>query len=259
MPIFLYLKNINQRYQLGNATEHTYRGDLQTLIETLVPDILATNEPQRQNCGAPDYILTKKEIPLGFIEAKNIGDLDLEGKTHNKEQFSRYKKSLNNLIFTDYLRFYFYQKEDLVSSIAIGKIVGNKIQPLKENFNQFTTLIKNFSSYTGQTITNSQELAIMMAGKARLLANIIEKALISDEESMQNSALKDQMQVFKRFLIHDINPSDFADAYAQTIVYGMFAARLHDPTLDTFSRQEAYELIPNLTPFLKAFLAILLV
>ena len=79
MTLEQYIENINKRYKLGNATEHTFRGDLQQLIESLVPDIRATNEPKRQSCGAPDYILTKKEIPVGFIEAKDIGDKDLEG------------------------------------------------------------------------------------------------------------------------------------------------------------------------------------
>jgi len=88
MTLEQYLDKINQRYQLGNATEHTFRGDLQQLIESLVKDIQATNEPKRQSCGAPDYILTKKEIPIGFIEAKDIGDKDLEGKkkSGNKER-----------------------------------------------------------------------------------------------------------------------------------------------------------------------------
>src|SRR5574344_3168299 len=105
-----YIDNINQRYKLGNATEHTFRGDLQLLIETLVPDIRATNEPKRQSCGAPDYILTRKEIPVGFIEAKDIGDNDLDGakKTGNKEQFDRYKASLSNLILTDYINVHLY-------------------------------------------------------------------------------------------------------------------------------------------------------
>ncbi|MDX9891020.1 MAG: hypothetical protein RBS29_00810 [Bacteroidales bacterium] len=90
-----YIENINKRYKLGNATEHTFRGDLQQLIEDLVPGIRATNEPTRQSCGAPDYILTKKDIPIGFIEAKDIGNPDLDGlkKTGNKEQFDRTKKS----------------------------------------------------------------------------------------------------------------------------------------------------------------------
>ena len=67
MNLSSYIDNINQRYKLGNATEHTFRGDLQQLIESIVPGIRATNEPKRQSCGAPDYILTKKEIPIGFL------------------------------------------------------------------------------------------------------------------------------------------------------------------------------------------------
>jgi hypothetical protein len=80
MDLNSYINNINQRFRLGNATEHTFRGDLQQLLEAMVPEIRATNEPKRQSCGAPDYIITKKEIPVGFIEAKDIGDSDLEGK-----------------------------------------------------------------------------------------------------------------------------------------------------------------------------------
>jgi len=90
-----------------------------------------------------------------------------------------------------------------------------------------------------------------MAGKARLLSDVIEKALTSDETNNENSTLKDQMNAFKQILIHDITPKGFADVYAQTIAYGMFAARLHDPTLPTFSRQEAAELIPKSNPFLR--------
>ena len=74
MTIPQYINNVHQRYRLGNATEHTFRGDLQQLIESLVPEIWATNVPKRQSCGAPDYILTRKDIPVGFIEAKDIAD-----------------------------------------------------------------------------------------------------------------------------------------------------------------------------------------
>jgi len=252
-----YIDNINKRYKLGNATEHTFRGDLQQLLESLVPDIRATNEPKRQSCGAPDYILTKKEIPVGFIEAKDIGDKDLEGakKTGNKEQFDRYKASLNNLIFTDYLDFHLYIDGIFITKIAIATTPdpskGGEIKALPENFATFTNLIKDFASHIGQTIKSSKKLAEMMAGKARLLSDVIEKALTSDEANKEDSTLKDQMNAFKQILIHDITPKGFADVYAQTIAYGMFAARLHDPTLPTFSRQEAAELIPKSNPFLR--------
>ena len=118
MTVEQYVDNVNRRYKLGNATEHTFRGDLQQLIETLLPDVRATNEPKRQQCGAPDYILTRNEIPVGFIEAKDIGDTDLAGvkKTGNKEQIDRYKASLNNLIFTDYIDFHFYVMSNLSPS-----------------------------------------------------------------------------------------------------------------------------------------------
>jgi predicted helicase len=253
MTIDQYIDNINKRYKLGNATEHTFRGDLQQLLEGLVPNIRATNEPKRQSCGAPDYILTKNEIPVGFIEAKDIGDNDLDGtkKTGNKEQFDRYKASLNNLLFTDYLNFHLYIDGIFITKIAIAEIQDGTIVPLYNNFSTFTNLIKDFASHIGQTIKSSKKLAEMMAGKARLLSDVIEKALTSDEENEEDSTLKDQMKAFKQILIHDINPKGFADVYAQTISYGMFAARLHDPTLPTFSRQEAAELIPKSNPFLR--------
>jgi len=248
-----YVNNISTLYNQGNATEHSYRGNLQQLIESLVPEVRATNEPKRQSCGAPDYILTKKDIPVGFIEAKDVGDKDLEGKKKsvNKEQFDRYKASLNNLIFTDYIDFHLYNDGELITKIAIAEITEKGIKPLPENFGNFENLIKDFCVHIGQTIKSSKKLAEMMAGKARLLSDIIEKSLTSDEENQENSTLKEQMLAFKQILIHDITPQGFADVYAQTIAYGMFAARLHDPTLDNFSRQEAAELIPKSNPFLR--------
>lgn len=253
MTLEQYIDNLDKRYRLGNATEHTFRGDLQQLLESLVPTIRATNEPKRQSCGAPDYILTKKDIPVGFIEAKDIGDKDLDGakKTGNKEQFDRYKASLNNLIFTDYINFHLYREGEFVTKISIAEITDKGIKPLPENFGNFENLIKDFCVHVGQTIKSSKKLAEMMAGKARLLSDIIEKSLTSDEENQENSTLKEQMLAFKQILIHDITPQGFADVYAQTIAYGMFAARLHDPTLDNFSRQEAAELIPKSNPFLR--------
>src|SRR5690554_6020899 len=253
MSINNYLDKVNQHYKSGRATEHTYRGDLSELIKSLVTDVLVTNEPKRQSCGAPDYILTKKDIPVGFIEAKDIGDKDLEGikRAGNKEQFDRYKASLNNLIFTDYINFHLYREGKLVSKIAIAEITGKGIKPLPENFESFKNLIKDFCIHAGQTIKSPKKLAEMMAGKARLLSDIIGKALSSDEANQEDSTLKDQMLAFKEILIHDITPQGFADVYAQIIAYGMFAARLHDTSLDTFSRQEAAELIPKSNPFLR--------
>lgn len=249
-----YIQAVNAKFITGKTTEHSFRGDLQSLLESIIgSDYMVINEPKRQTCGAPDYIIEKNSIPIGFIEAKDIGDTDLEGKkkTGNKEQFDRYKASLNNIVFTNYLDFYFYQESELVAQVSIAEISENQIKALPENFSMFENLIKNFSIYLGQTIKSPQKLAKMMANKAKLLAEILEKAVTSDEDNHEDSTLKAHFEGFKQILIHDITPKGFADVYAQTIAYGMFAARLYDSTLPTFSRQEAAELIPKSNPFLR--------
>jgi hypothetical protein len=87
---------------------------------SILPDVLVTNEPARVACGAPDYVLTRKDIPVGYIEAKDIG-VDLAHKSL-KEQFDRYKSGLSNLIITDYLEFQFFKDGDPRERLTIGKV-----------------------------------------------------------------------------------------------------------------------------------------
>lgn len=250
MTVSEYLAVLNNRFQSGISSEHTYRGDLESLIRTLVTEVEITNEPSKvTDCGNPDYVITKGKIPVGYIEAKDIGK-DLNGKQY-KEQFTRYKNALDNLIITDYLWFQFFKEGELVHEIRIGEIDGNSIKPLTENFTNFENLVRDFCTYVGQTIRSGKKLAGMMAAKARLLQNIVERALTADNENDENSTLNDQYESFKNILIHDLTPKGFADIYAQTLAYGMFAARYHDQTPEDFSRYEAAELIPKTNPFLK--------
>jgi hypothetical protein len=132
MTIQEYINIVNQRFQAGNATEHSYRGDLQQTLKALLPDVDITNEPKRIDCGAPDYILSRKEIPVGYIEAKDVG-VELGHKSH-QDQFNRYKAALDNLIITDYLQFQFFKQGQLVASCAIGEISNGKVFAKPENF-----------------------------------------------------------------------------------------------------------------------------
>ncbi len=250
MTIKQYIEELQKQYQSGVAREHTYRPALQQLLAAMLPNLIVLNEPARQACGAPDYILQRKtdNIPVAFIEAKDINDSDLVGRNKNKEQFTRYKNSLDNILFTDYLEFLLYEKGEFVDSIRIAELKGEKIVPVQENFDKFTLLITRFGNAQPQRIISSAKLAEIMAGKARLLADVIEKSFsLSDA----NGNLAGQISAFREVLIHDITPKEFADVYAQTIAYGMFAARMHDSTPDTFSRHEAATLIPKTNPFLR--------
>lgn len=251
----LYFDELNKQYKTGIAREHSYRPALKDLIQSLLPKMVVTNEPAHFECGAPDYIISteKDHLPVFFVEAKDVNDNDLDGRNMNghKEQFDRYKQALDYIIFTDYLDFHLYERGEFVDSVRIAEIKGGKIVGIDEAEDKFIGMIQHLGTSAIQRITSAPRLAKLMAGKARLLANIIETAMNDETYSEANDNLQGQYNAFKDVLIQELKKSDFADIYAQTIAYGMFAARLHDDTPEDFSREEAARLIPKTNPFLR--------
>ncbi|MBO1926539.1 N-6 DNA methylase [Thiomicrorhabdus sp. 6S2-11] len=253
MQIADYLDQINQRLAQGHTSEHTFRTDLEQLFRTLLPDHHIINEPSKiTDCGNPDFVITKKGVPIGYIEAKDIGK-DLKSKNYI-EQFNRYKKALDNLIITDYVWFQFFEKGELIAEIRLGQPAfdnPNQIEPEPKHFAKFEDQVRSFGARVTQAIKSPVALAEFMAGKARLLQTILQEALEADLNTGVESELTQQFKVFHDQLIHDLEPNQFADLYAQTLAYGMFAARYHDPTLPTFDRDEAARLIPQSNPLLR--------
>ena len=191
--------------------------------------------------------ILRQNLAVAYIEAKDLEDGDLDGRKKNKEQFDRYKASLDTIIFTDYLDFHLYEHGEWILSVRLAEIQGNKIR-LSDSA-RFIALMEHIRDAQVQRITSASKLAQIMAGKARLLRDTIEKALIQDGDN--KTELTSYMDAFRQVLIHDITPKNFADIYAQTIAYGMFAARLHDNTPNDFTRAEAANLIPKSNPFLR--------
>ncbi len=243
-----YLSKIQKVEKSGKATEHSYRSAIEFLFHSLDEGVTALNEPKRVECGAPDFIIERKGIIIGHVEAKDLG-VDLRSlKGANKEQQERYLNGLPNLIYTNGLDFEFFRDSERIATVSIATY-EKSIEPKPEKFEELENLLKDFLAQHPQTITSPAVLARKMAGKANLIKDVFSNVLRADKEFQ--STLSEQYQVFKEQLIHDITPEDFADIYAETIAYGMFAARLHDSTLDTFSRQEALELLPKSNPFLR--------
>lgn len=245
-----YLEEVIKTFKTGHAREHAYRPALEMLVETINPAVNAVNDPKQQKVGAPDFVLLKNKTPIGYIEAKDINvDLDKEFKTKN--QFNRYKASLNNLCFTNYLEFVFYLNGKEVQRIELAKLVDKKIEVLQENIPLFESVLKNFTTAQTVSIKSPKELASLMAEKAKMLKNVIYLALQDKEQEQQQ--IEKQFEVFKQMLIHDLSHEQYADIYAQTVAYGMFAARYHDKSIDTFSKDEAGKLLPKSNPFLRNF------
>lgn len=105
-----------------------------------------------------------------------------------------------------------------------------------------------FRSAYRQTITDSSTLTRQLAVEAQEIRNRIMDALDVEAPNGYVHTLYDK---FKNTLIHDMTEQQFADMYAQTVVYGLFSARCMDTTQEDFSASEAVDCIPNTNPFLK--------
>lgn len=249
MLISDFISRVEAVAKTGAATEHSYRSALEALINGLAEDVTALNEPKRVKCGAPDFIVQRGEVVIGHIEAKDLSHDIRRLKDANRDQQQRYLKALPNLIYTNCLDWDFYRDGVLVASVSIADSL-NGVQPKPSEYAQLKNLLLDFIAQQPQTITSPRELAERMAGKANLIKDVLRRTL--NDDNALRTELAQQYEAFKENLIHDITASDFADIYSETIAYGMFAARLHDKSLDTFSRQEALELLPKSNPFLRS-------
>lgn len=257
MDIHGYVNEIRALYASGQTTEHSFRPALAKLFSSIDPSLTVINEPKHlTDVGAPDFVFNRGEVAIGWCEAKDIGKDVRKFATHDysKAQKERYKKGLPNLIYTNGLDFEFIREGDVVDFITIVDLIPT-LPARDENFNLLENRLRDFASATPLTITSSKRLAEMMAGKAAIIKDIMGRALVADLRAIEVGGhatdLVGQYEAFKANLIHDITVEDFADIYAETIAYGLFAARLHDETPDTFTRGEALELLPKSNPFLR--------
>lgn len=252
-PVAQFFEDIREVYKTGEASEHSYRPALKSLFDALSPDDLAAvNEPRRTDVGAPDFSFLRDGVPVGHCEAKDIGLGLTTLKGYSVEQKKRYTKAFPNLLYTNGLEFEFIFEGDRRALVNIGDALLGDLRARVEAFDELEHLLRDFFTERPRTIHSSKKLAEMMAGKSALIKDVMCRALLADLKAKTETPLVEQYGAFKEHLIHDIQAADFADLYAETIAYGLFAARLHDETLETFSRTEALELLPKSNPFLRS-------
>lgn len=175
-----YLQQVERDFAAGYAAEHTHRPALKTFLESFGKDITATNEPKHIACGAPDFIVTRRNIPQGYVEAKNVGvALDKEEKS---EQLQRYRASLNNLVLTNYLEFRWYVDGELRMTARLATPKGkNHLQPEADGAGVVEALLSQFLAYDEKIIGSPKDLAERMAKLAQVIRMLIARALASEE------------------------------------------------------------------------------
>jgi len=244
-----YIAALSATLRTGQAREHSYRSALETLLKESLPGVHPLNEPSHSAFGAPDLVLLKNRWPLCYVETKDV-DADL-GKVMQTEQVKRYF-GYANLILTNYTDFRFFKHgEEFRESVSIATVRGGTLIPDAERYEDFTQTLTSFLETAAEPVTRAEHLAKIMGEKGRRLRDNLSRIL--NTTASRHAELLELYHAFKQTLIHDLSIIDFADMYAQTLVYGLFVARYHDPSSNGFTRQKARDLIPLSNPLLRRF------
>jgi len=247
-PLRIYLHSLQTALAAGNATEHTHRPALKALMEALEAGITATNEPRQiTDCGKPDMAVYRGPVLLGYLETKDVGiSLDAEEKG---PQLKRYRDALPNLILTDYLEFRWYVKGERRAVVSLGTVERDgRVKAKKEALAAVEELLAQFLALKLPSIGTAKELAMRMAKLAGLMHNAALKTL---EMEPDTGTLKGWLAAFEKTLVPNLSPEQFADMYAQTLTYGLFAARVTVGASQDLRRDTAAGLLPETNPFLK--------
>ncbi|MBN1286256.1 MAG: N-6 DNA methylase [Anaerolineae bacterium] len=241
-----YFDDLLTQHRTGQAREHAYRPALKALLEAVEDGLIAVNDPKRIDVGAPDFIVLRGEIPIGFVEAKDI-DTDLD-RIERTEQMDRYRGALNNLILTNYLEFRWYVEGKHRETAALGALSDGKLKRVKGGEEAVAAMLRRFVLQVTSTIGSPRDLAERMARITHEIKLLIEQTLASETRGEE---LHQQLISFRATLIPDLNEAQFADMYAQTLAYGLFAARVRWDGKGVFDRQQAAWNIPPTNPFLQ--------
>lgn len=245
-----YASELKAKIKFKEAGEHAYRSALQNYVESMERGVDAINDPARIRCGAPDFIVCRKRVPVGYIEAKDIGEsLD---RVEKSDQGKRYFSSLSNLIVTDYLEFRWYVNGVKRLTVRVGEAANNRISVASDAETQLASLFDSFFNAEVPTIKTAEELAHRLAGSATNIYELIRNAYDLED---QKGWLHRWLKAFSEVLISDLERDTFADMFAQTLAYGFFAARVHHADTSEFSRFAAAKILPKTNPFLRQLFA----
>ncbi len=242
-----YLKKITDIFNQGDAREESFYPVLKELLEEYCrsyerKNVQITILPKKTEAGNPDFrVWDGKQHITGYIEAKDPSkeDLDIIEET---EQLKRYLQTFPNLILTNFLEFRLYRDGLRIDKVLTGRPVilhRLKTTPPVEKEPELIELFNKFFSFSIPKVYSAQALAVEVAKRTRFLREIIADEL----KEGASSNLRGFYDAFKKYLISNLTEEDFADLYAQTITYGLFAARTR--AHNGFNRKLAYDHIPQ--------------
>ena len=237
--------------EVSEATEHTLRGPLETLLDSLAadagPGLRVIHEPKRDaaGLGAPDFKVKRREAILGYVENKKVGaDLDA---VLQSDQVAKYKKLSGNIVLTDYLEWIWLKdgqiakRETLCSAGAVGNRQA-RLDP--DRADKVAALVAAFLSTPPEKLGNAQKLSEALAVRCHDLRDFLLAELERQDAARQQGRLYGLYDVFRRDVFQELELGEFADAFAQTLGYGLFLAKLNAGERTPVTLHDAKRYVP---------------
>jgi len=243
-----YLSEINKTILQGDAREESFYQYLSLFLSDFAgkigkPGTQITTLPKKTEAGNPDFrVWDGTQQIVGYIEAKKPGtNLDL---TEESEQLKRYRKTFPNLILTDFYEFRLYRDGIRIDKtfVARSNLAIKGIPVPVENKEKLRSLLAKFFAFSLPAVTSAGQLASELALRTRFLRDEV-ISYEMEQQQLGKGELYGFYETFKKFLIAHLREKEFADLFAQTITYGLFAARTR--STNGFNRKLAYDLIPK--------------
>jgi len=240
-----YFKSL-QSQKISDITEHSHRPALKELLESLVSaNVKVLHEPKREGkFGSPDFKITHTESIIGYIENKKIEEnLD---KIIKSDQIKKYQALSDNILITNYIDWIWIKGSETQKRETLcflNDIENKKAKLDKHKVEAVEKLIKSFLSQPPKEIADAKKLAEELAIRAKLLKDFLLDELKRQQEENTDGRLFQLYETFRSFVFHELSISEFSDAFAQTLVYGLFLAKLNADT-NTVNLYNAKKYIP---------------
>ncbi|WP_120922795.1 type ISP restriction/modification enzyme [Helicobacter pylori] len=225
-----YLESIKDLTPEKN--EHTHRAFLQKLLTSLKDnfnkEFKIEHEPKKDKQGGqPDFLVSFQGLNIGYVENKRAGT-KLE-KLLKSDQILKYLELNPNLMLTDYLNFMWVGKDEedkplIKKEISIASLdePSKPLKPTPQTEHDLIEFFRGFFNYEAVPIANAKDFATHLSAPTKYLKN----ALIAYQTNEQVSSIFNN---FKEYLYEELSFEDFSDAFAQTLTYGLFIAKLNHP------------------------------
>ncbi len=163
-----------------------------------------------------------KGLLAGYLELKppGTGARPEKFKGHDRQQWQRFQ-ALPNLLYTDGNEWALFQEQRVAGLARLSGDVTTDGQKAvsAEDAAQFADLAERFLSWEPLVPRTAKQLAATLAPLCRLLREDVTDAL------KHSDAFVTVARDWRELLFPEASDAQFADAYAQTVTYGLLLAR----------------------------------